>query len=220
MNAPGYSERPFWHTGYRRGLGVLNIAKYYLATQTVQLSLLHATFHTPLWVLLELPNCAPIAMPTLLWIPHNLCPSTLSPLMHHSLQVWDSVWYSAWLMSPFLPLLPISNNSLFPPGLDQPRAFSWWVTNGFSHVRHFLTTRPLPAWASLRETHDAPEEELFCDLQLQHWLTSLRTTATYPFQKTTFKHICLHSPGSPGLISALYASLNNCSSDTSLTYVA
>lgn len=121
--------------------------------------------------------CPPITMPTLLWLPHNLCPSTLSPLMHHSLQVWDSVRYYTCLMSPFLPLLPITNDPHCPPGLDPTQEFSWWVTNWFSHVRHFLTTRSPPTWASHRETHDIPKAELFHYLQLQHWLTSLRRTA-------------------------------------------
>lgn len=65
------------------GLGVANI-KYYLATQIAQLSLLHASIAVTLWVLLELPNCAPVTMPFPPVAPHNLRPPLWSPLMLHS----------------------------------------------------------------------------------------------------------------------------------------
>ncbi|CAI9590159.1 unnamed protein product, partial [Staurois parvus] len=102
----------------------------------------------------------------LLWLPPTLRLRALSPILLHGLQVWDLVCYSSGLMSPFLPLLPITNNPLFPPGLDQPRAFSWWVANGFSQVRHFLTSWSFPTWNSLRESRDVPPVELFRYLQL------------------------------------------------------
>lgn len=57
-------------------------------------------------------------LPSLLWLPHNLRPALLSPLMHLSLQVLYSMRYSAGLMSPFLPLLPITKN------LSSPQAWS------------------------------------------------------------------------------------------------
>lgn len=46
----------------------------------------------------------PIPLSALIWLPHNLQPCTLSPLMQHSLKLWDTVGYSGNLMSPFLPL--------------------------------------------------------------------------------------------------------------------
>lgn len=79
-------------------------------------ALLHATTHVPFWVLLELPNCVPIPMVDLLWLPHKLWPPSLSPIMLISLRVRDLVHYSGNLVSPFLPLLPLFNNLFFPPG--------------------------------------------------------------------------------------------------------
>lgn len=76
---------PFTHRLWS-GLGVPNLAKYYLAAQISQLALLHASNDTPLWVLLELPNCAPTLISTLLWLPHRLRPASSSPLFH-SLQL-------------------------------------------------------------------------------------------------------------------------------------
>lgn len=44
------------------GLGVPHVASYYLAAQISQMTLLHASSDVPLWVLLELPNCAPLSI--------------------------------------------------------------------------------------------------------------------------------------------------------------
>ncbi|CAI9581107.1 unnamed protein product, partial [Staurois parvus] len=161
------------------------------------LSMLHASSDVPLWVLLETcaPNCA------------SPCPIALSPID-------DS---STLVASP--PLLPIINNPLFPPGLDHPGAFSWWVTNGFSQVRHFLIFRSFPTWDSLRESRNIPPAEFFRYLQLRHWLLSLRGTSAFPYQKSAFEQLCQLRPGAPGLISLLYAALNRRSSHTSLSYV-
>lgn len=80
-----------------------------------QLTLVHASSDIPLGVLIELPNCAPLSIQVLLRLPQKLRQTSLSPLMQHSLKLWDSVRYSISLMSHFLPLLPITNNPLFPP---------------------------------------------------------------------------------------------------------
>lgn len=62
--------------------------------------------------------------------------------------------YSSSLMSPFLPLLSITNNPLFPPGLDQPQAFAWWTFRCVTQVRHLLNTQAPP-------TSHAPQSEFF-----------------------------------------------------------
>lgn len=98
------------------GLGVPNVAKYYLAAQISQLAMLNATQNIPLWVLLELPSCVPTPVSALLWLPHRPHPSPSRPLMLHSLQLWDSVHYSDNLISLFLPLLSLLNNPVFPWG--------------------------------------------------------------------------------------------------------
>lgn len=58
------------------------MAKYYSAAQISQLSMLHATSDISLWVLLELPNCTPISLEVLLWLPqitsHNTKPFNAS----------------------------------------------------------------------------------------------------------------------------------------------
>ncbi|CAI9558365.1 unnamed protein product [Staurois parvus] len=159
---PRVSRNTLFAHRLQGGLGVPNVTKYYQASQIVPLSMLHASSDVPLWVLLELPNCAPIQPSALLWLPPALRPISLSPMLLHGLRVWDSVRYSSGLMSPFLPLLPIVNNPLFPPGLDHPRAFSWWVAHGFSQVRHFfLVSRSFPTWDLLRESRDVPPAEFF-----------------------------------------------------------
>lgn len=53
------------------GLGVLNLSRYYVAAQISPLSMLYAVSDVPLWVLLELSNCAPISLQTLLWLLHK-----------------------------------------------------------------------------------------------------------------------------------------------------
>lgn len=158
---PRVSRSTLYAHRLQGGLGVPNVAKYYQAAQISQLSMLHATSDIPLWVLLEVPNCAPVPISALLWLPPKMRPPSASPLMIHSLKLWDSIRYSGKLMSPFLPLLPLLNNPMFPPGLEQPHIFSWWPTHGFSLVRHFLHTRTFPTWSSFRETHEAPPAELY-----------------------------------------------------------
>lgn len=57
-----------------------------------------------------LPNCSPIPVSALLWLPLKLRLSTLSPLLLHSLKLGDSVHYSGNLLS----LSPA------PPSVQQP----------------------------------------------------------------------------------------------------
>lgn len=59
-----------------------------------------------------------------------------------------SFQYSSNRMPLFLPLMPIINNSLFPPGLEQPSVYSWWISQGFTQVHHFLSTGSFLMWAS------------------------------------------------------------------------
>lgn len=138
------------------GLGVPNFSNNYSAAQISWLSMLHATLDIPLWRLLEHPNCALIAMQTLFWLPYNLCPSTLSPITMYSMKTCDSVWYSGNLMSSFLPLLPIVNNLLFPPGMEQPSVggFPMTLHKCNTSYPHGLFQRGLE---KIQETHEAPE---------------------------------------------------------------
>lgn len=95
------------------GLGVLNIARYYLAVQIAPLAMFQATMDIPLWVLLEIPYCAPVPASGLLWLMPKMHPTSVNLLMAHSL----ILWYSGRLMSPFLPLLPLLPNPMFPLGV-------------------------------------------------------------------------------------------------------
>lgn len=51
------------------GLSVLNKSNYYLAAELLQLAMLHPTSDVPLWVFLEIPNCAPVLVLALLRLP-------------------------------------------------------------------------------------------------------------------------------------------------------
>lgn len=64
----------------RGGLGVPNIAKYYQAAQISQFAMLQATSNIPFWVLLEIPNCAPVPISALLWLPPKMRPPPHSAL--------------------------------------------------------------------------------------------------------------------------------------------
>lgn len=99
---------------------------------------------------------------------------------------------------------------------------------GVPNITEYYPATDVPLWvllelphprALLRMTHDFSESDFLRYLQIQHWLTSLRETSTYPFKKTAFEHTLQHSLGSLSLISALYASLSNRSSFSPLTYV-
>lgn len=130
-----------------------------------------------------------------------------------------SVRYSSKLMSPFLPLLPLLNNPMLPPGLEQPHVFLWWPAHGFSQVCHFLRSHTFPKWSSVQEALEAPSVKFFCYIQLWHWITSLRHNDTFLYHKITFEHTCLHSPCAPVTISIIYSFLSSNSASTSLSYV-
>lgn len=129
------------------------------------------------------PECT-IPLTALLWLPHKLLSPFLSPLMHHSLKLWDSDRYSGNLMSPFLLILPLFNNPLFSLGLDRlsssPETWSllWWSTHRFTEICHFLLSHTLPPWSSCQDTH---------------WVSLLRHNLSYPCYKTLFEHLCPHS---------------------------
>lgn len=136
-NSPG-SLAPLYMHRLRGGLGVPNIAKYDLAVQISQPTLLHAILDIALWLLLQLPNCTPIPEWAPLCLLHRVHSPVLGPLMLHSLKLWDSVRYSGNLVPPFLPVLPLFNNPLFLQCSKQPESFSWWLSHGFMKVRHLL----------------------------------------------------------------------------------
>lgn len=83
---------------------------------------------------------------------------------------------SRWLshersIEPFLSLLPIINNPLFPPDMDEPLSLLWWAFYGFTQGQHFLSTQFLPMWAALQEMPKAPQSQFFW--YLKHWILSL-----------------------------------------------
>lgn len=90
----------------------------------------------PLWMLLELTNCAPLSIQTLLWLPHKLQPTTLSLLMQH---IWNlgltHVWHFLTTQS-FWCGLP-SERSM------KPRNWSSFAISTFS-IRYRLSNVPLP----------------------------------------------------------------------------
>lgn len=126
------------------------------------------------------PNSGPTPLSALPWLPYKLRPTSLSPLMRHSLKLWDSVRYSGNLMSPFPPLLPLLNIPWFPTGLDQPDSFSWWSTHGFTEFWHFLSSHTFPSWSSFQNTQVAPPAE-FCRYAQMALLTE--SQLLLPFSK-------------------------------------
>lgn len=170
------------------GLGVPQVTKYYLAAQISQLSLLHASSNVPLWVLLELPNCAPLLMQALFWLPQKLWPTSLIPLMLHSLKLWNSVDTRAPLCPPSCLCCPLQITHCSSPGLDQPHAFAWWTPRGLTKARNLLTTHTPPTWPAFCESYDAPQAEFFRFLQIQHWIATLQGTSSYLFQTSAFEY--------------------------------
>lgn len=120
-------------------------------------------------------------------------------------------------MSPFLPLLPIINNSLIP---RWPRSASriLLVNLLWPYTCATLSTWSFPKWAILKRptlTHNLSFVSIF-SFSIEYLLSDVLLPILFRKQ---FQHICQHSLGSLGLISTLFASLNSRSSLTSFSYV-
>lgn len=98
----------------------------------------------------------------------------------------------------------------------------WWTSHGFTHVHHFLT-RPLVLFTLGLPLgniqHEAPHPGTLLIFATPALDMSLFQTSDFPFKKTNFEHTCCHSPGSPGLISTIYAILNACAPLSAISYV-
>lgn len=123
------------------GFGVPNLLYYYKEAQIAPLIQQYARGSAPLCTNIDLVDVDPVPLWSLLWLPAQLRPRPLNPILSHSLTIWDSVKYSAGHLSPHLPLLEVFNCPWFPPGLDDPHSFHWWRSKGLTMVRSFLTNR-------------------------------------------------------------------------------
>lgn len=181
---------------------------------------LYTAQHAPLWVTLETLSCSPVSSHLLLWLSPKSRPALLSPLMSHSVRVWDSTKYSSVLISPHLPLLPLLVSPLFSPGLGSPSAFLCQVSHKFPCIHSFLTGLSVFTWAEIRDKYQAPYTECFRFLQIKHWLTSVFANRDLTTQLALFEHVCHWMPLFPKYISTLYSQLNNLKNPNSHTYVS
>lgn len=126
----------------------------------------------PLWAYIDLEEVDPIPLLSLLWLLAQFCPKPLNPVLAHILVVWDSVKYSAGLISLHLPLLGVFNCPLFPRGLDNPHSFKWWHSKGLTTVHYLLTCQSVYTFQQLKEIYDVPDSEKYCYIQIHHFLNS------------------------------------------------
>lgn len=194
------------------GLGVPNLATYYKAAQIVTLTHLHATGILPVWALIDVMDTDPIPLSSIHWLPPAQRPKMLNPVLAYTLFIWDSIKYSANLISPHLPLLSWLNCPMFPPGLES-QSFDWWKQRNLTSVHSRLTLRGICSFQSLRDSRDIPERERFHYIQIHHFIASLLKQQPHPIFPTAFEIRCRSNLTTNGLISLLYSSiLNNVSS--------
>ena len=191
------------------GLSVPNLQAYYTAAGIAPLSRLHEKQQMPLWATFDLVDSHPIPLASLPWLPRAHRPPSIGPCLAHSLRLWDSVKYSAGLISPHLPLLCFLHNPLFPPGRDNPLQSAWWTEHGFVDVHSMLSPTKIISYSLLRSSHDIPLREHYSYLQLRHFLQRLIRSQPTPYTMTPFESLCRSRPHSPGLISLIYTAIIN-----------
>ncbi|XP_018429813.1 PREDICTED: integrin beta-2-like [Nanorana parkeri] len=125
------------------GLGVPDLKKYYQAAQIASIAALHIQLDPPLWTLLEIPYVHPCSLSSIPWLTPIHRPSLLSPILTHTLRIWDSTKYTAALISPHLHLTTLMGNPMFPPAMDTTHRY---VLNWQRDLHH---TRPSEEWGSI-----------------------------------------------------------------------
>lgn len=93
----------------RGGLGVPNIGHYYKAAQIAPIIQLQEGNLAPLWTLIDVLDGDPIPLSSIPWISPMYRPKSLNVILAPTLSVCDSIKYSALLISPHHPLLPLLN---------------------------------------------------------------------------------------------------------------
>lgn len=189
------------------GLSVPNLQAYYTAANIAPLSHPHEQHQMPLWATIDLVDSYPIPLASLPWLPLKHWPDTLGPCLTHSLRAWDSIKYSAGLISPHLPLFRLLLCPLFPPDHDNPQQFSWWTNNGFVDIHSLFTPTKIITFDALRSSHDIPLREHYSYLQLCHFLQQLIKSRPTPCTFTPLESLCRSRPQSSGLISLVYAAI-------------
>lgn len=152
------------------------------------------------------------------WIPPAHCPKSLYPILAHTLSVWDAIKYSACLIYPRLPPLPLLNCPLFPPGMENPSCFQWWRQKGLTTVRSLLVARGVCSFRYLRDSYEISELERFRYIQIHHFVESLTRHYKPPLLSTAFETRCRTNPTTQGLITLLYSSILNIIGPQTLMY--
>lgn len=204
---PRINKRVLYARRVDGGLSVPNLQAYYTVAAIAPLSHLHEKQQMPLWGFVDLVDAHPIPLASIPWLPKAHCPTNIGPCLAHSLKLWDSIKYSANLISPHLPLLHLLHCPLFPPGRDNPMQFKWWSENGFVDIHSMFTPTKIIPFAALRSSHDIPLREHYSYMQIRHFLQQLIKSQPSPYTLTPFESLCRSRPQSSGLISLIYAAI-------------
>ncbi|OCT80247.1 hypothetical protein XELAEV_18027062mg [Xenopus laevis] len=127
----------------------------------------------PQWVQLENDICAPYSADALIWSMSHKRSLVQNPSLGTTMQVWDSVRYSAKLMSPWAPVTPLLQNPDFVPG-QNVALFQWWSSSNILRIYDCYTIRGPLTIANLQSQRDLPPSEIFRALQVLHYISSLK----------------------------------------------
>lgn len=106
------------------GLGLLDLVKYFYATQLAQLIHFHSQTPQPLWMKIELSLYPTKPISHLMWLRNTNRPTIMCSTLFFSLSLWDRLSKSHKFISPHVPLAPLTCNPAFTPGFN-PLVFTW-----------------------------------------------------------------------------------------------
>uniref|UniRef100_A0A8C5PGP4 Reverse transcriptase domain-containing protein n=1 Tax=Leptobrachium leishanense TaxID=445787 RepID=A0A8C5PGP4_9ANUR len=195
------------------GLALPDLVAYHRAAQLTRLVDWTATNGVKRWLDLEGEGVG-VPLWSLPWLPHRAVPkeARCHPLVGATMRLWDRLKFSHSLSSSPSPLLPLSSNPLFSPGIRRTLQQHLTDSNRLLalHVAHIpslqaLTSRPdLPPLSFL---------DRFNFQQIRHYLSSLQGGHALTRALSPFERLCTQKLPLTHGISTIYALLQSKETD-------